>query len=165
MCFFFWLPKIQILAEFYRSIRMRTVKNSGSKKWLRATPQRRAMLECLEREDRPLSVEEIHEYSQKILPKIGLRTVYRNIRELVEAGQLLGVDYAGQPTRYERVTGRNRPHFICRKCDRSFYLEEDTELPVTYTSGGFKVEWAEVILYGLCGREDCKETTRLKMEA
>lgn len=121
------------------------------------------MLQSLKAADRPLSIEEILEEAKKILPRIGKRTVYRNVRELVLAGELVGIDYAGQPTRYEQVTGKNRPHFICRRCERAFYLDEEARIPDLETKATFRIEWAEVILYGVCRRTDCRNRAPLSL--
>ena len=103
--------------------------------------------------ERPLTPAEIHAKASKRLPGLGLATTYRQIRSLLEAGFLVGVDYPGQPTRYEWADGRQKIHFGCRSCNKLFALDkrfgfqepESPELP-----SGFQVEDGEWILYGLC---------------
>jgi Fur family ferric uptake transcriptional regulator len=118
---------------------------------IRQTRQREAILRTFETESRPLSAAEVHSLAITYYPKIGLRTVYRNIRELVQDGKLAGVDYPGQPLRYERVIDkRHKPHLICRHCRKVFDL--DIEVPEIQVKPpeGFIIEGDEVVFYGRC---------------
>ena len=119
---------------------------------IRSTCQRKAILEVLKNEARPLTVTEIYTLASKAAPRIGLRTVYRNIRELVEAGQMVGVAYPGQPPRYEIVVDRNhKPHFICGLCNKVFELDSNLEAKTTWGEiPGFVVEGTETVFYGRC---------------
>ena len=124
---------------------------------IRRTRQRDAILDALERAGRPLSPTELHDLAREMSPRIGLRTVYRNIRELVEEGRLAGIDYPGQPLRYEKVTeDGHRAHLICRLCSKVFDLPGDPP-KVTYDSPeGFVIQGDEVVFYGHCATpENC----------
>jgi len=78
---------------------------------IRKTRQREALLHALSEAGRPLSATELHVLAVKHTPRIGLRTVYRNIRELVSEGKLMGVDFPGQPLRYAQVSrAGHHPH-------------------------------------------------------
>ena len=122
---------------------------------IRKTRQREAILSAIEEAGRPLTVEEIHAQGRKKSPRLGLRTVYRQIRGMVSEGALVGLDYPGQPTRYEQVDGRHHPHFICSRCRKMYDFE--MEAPnVSYTPPpGFTILGEEVIFYGTC--PDCAE--------
>lgn len=119
---------------------------------IRNTRQRKAILGVLRSEARPLTVVEIHALAVKEAPRIGLRTVYRNIRELVEDGQMVCVAYPGQPPRYEVVGDtRARPHLICGVCGKVFDL--DPKYAATTTHGeipGFVIDGTETVYYGHC---------------
>ncbi|MFA5258245.1 MAG: transcriptional repressor [Opitutales bacterium] len=124
---------------------------------IRSTRQRKAILAVLQAEARPLTVNEIFQLALREAPGIGLRTVYRNIREMVDLVRVVGVDYPGQPPRYELVVGdRNqRPHFICCVCNKVFKLEPGREdQPSTRVIPGFIVEGTETIYYGRCTDEE-----------
>jgi Fur family transcriptional regulator, ferric uptake regulator len=122
---------------------------------IRQTRQRVAIHEALEEAGRPLSPQELHSLAQTRLPGLGLRTVYRQIREMVAAGELVGVDYPGQPLRYERVTGRHVAHFICRQCERIFSFDQQVpDVPVT-PPPTFEVKGQETIFFGQ-GRGLCE---------
>ncbi|MDP0498955.1 MAG: transcriptional repressor [Verrucomicrobiota bacterium JB022] len=117
---------------------------------IRQTRQRAAIEQVLREAGRPLSPNEIHEMAVKLLPGLGLRTVYRQIKDLSEAHLLLGVDYPGQPVRYELAMDGHIGHFICRDCDRVYYLQ--VEVPEVHIEEpeGFKITGQETIFYGVC---------------
>lgn len=118
----------------------------------RRTRQRDAIRDALKNARRPLSPQEILEAAESEVPSLGLATVYRNVKALVEEGWLHTVELPGAPDRYE-VAGRgHHHHFHCRECDRVYDVEgcpgPMDELPPS----GFEVESHEIILYGLCPR-------------
>lgn len=117
---------------------------------IRNTKQRQAILAAIEEAARPLTANEVHELGLQTSAKLGLRTVFRNLRELVEERRLVVVDYPGQPPRYEVVDGQHHTHFICHKCQKMYTFEEEAP-DVPYTAPpGFKITGEEVIFYGLC---------------
>lgn len=118
---------------------------------LRQTRQRTALRQALVEAGRPLSVEEMLESARRRVPGLGLRTVYRQVREMQEARELIGLDYPGQPVRYELPSPRGgHPHFICRACARVYDLPDDTP-PVPYAAPpGFVIDGEEVVFYGYC---------------
>lgn len=120
---------------------------------IRFTRQRRAIERAFAAEKRPLSPTEVFAAASRELPGIGLRTVYRQLRDMANQGIVVGVDYPGQPLRYEWVNHAHRTHFICRRCQRVFDLE--IEIPETEirVPEGFSLTGQETILYGSC--PDC----------
>ena len=66
-------------------------------------------------------------------------------------GEVVGVDYPGQPPRYEWADGQDKVHFSCRACNKLYALEDTTEdSPPAKAPKGFKVQGFEVMLYGTC---------------
>ena len=117
---------------------------------IRRTKQREVIETVFEREHRPLTPPEVFELAQIHLPSLGLRTVYRQIRALSEEGRIVGIDYPGQPLRYEWVRSGHHPHFICRGCERVFDLEmEVPDVDVT-PPPGFIINGQETVVYGYC---------------
>ena len=117
----------------------------------RQTPQRTAIRDAIDRADRPLSPREVLDQAREAVPRIGIATVYRNLKDLVEEGWLVTVDLPGEPPRYERAGKAHHHHFRCRACERVFevdgccFIGRDGNLP-----SGFQLERHEVILHGLC---------------
>lgn len=100
---------------------------------------------------RPLTPLEVHEWAVKKMPRLGIATTYRHLKTLSESHQVVGVDYPGQPPRYEWADGQDKVHFACRGCDKLFALEDTTEdTPPAKAPKGFKVQGFEVMLYGFC---------------
>lgn len=118
---------------------------------IRKTRQRQAVLQALQKAGRPLSIPEIHELGREHAPRLGLRTVYRIVHEMVVDRSLVGVDFPGQPLRYDLTRGgQHSPHLICRGCQQVFPVPVETpDIPYP-TKDGFQIDGHEVILYGLC---------------
>lgn len=90
----------------------------------RRTHQRAAIRSAIGEADRPLSPYEILSSAQEQAPGLGIATVYRNIRALVEEGWLRAVDLPGAPSRYG-VAGKGHHHHVhCRSCDRVFEVDD-----------------------------------------
>ncbi len=131
-----------------RHPRKRTVHPAVKSGVMRQTRQRGAIREALDAAGRPLTPQEIHEAAKAHYPQIGLRTVYRQVKELVDSGELVGIDYPGQPLRYEPVTRRHQAHFICRLCDKLFSFPHEVGDVPTPPEPRFRVTGQETIFYG-----------------
>ena len=116
----------------------------------RRTRQREAIRAAFAAADRPLSPEECLVLARREVPSLGLATVYRNIKRLVEAGTLRVVGLPGSPDRYEVAGKLHHHHFHCRDCGGVFEVPACPGELDTLAPGGFRVEAHEVILYGVC---------------
>ena len=118
------------------------------------TPQREAILGVLKDAGRPLTREEILQLGRQRIERLGSATVDRTIREMSEQFLLIGLEYPGQPKRYELPAGTEHPHFLCRKCERVFDLPVVMKVPEVKAPPGFKVTGGEVVYSGTC--PDCR---------
>jgi Fur family transcriptional regulator, ferric uptake regulator len=117
----------------------------------RTTQQGEIILKVIRSAGRPLTPLEIHQRATRKSPSIGIATTYRHLKNLGENQQVVGVDYPGQPPRYEWADGKDKVHFACRSCKKLFALEDTTEEnPPAKVPKGFEVQGFEVMLYGLC---------------
>ncbi|MHC4960338.1 MAG: Fur family transcriptional regulator [Planctomycetota bacterium] len=116
----------------------------------RATPQREAIRQAIEAADRPLSPQEILGLAQRDVPQLGIATVYRSVKALLEEGWVREVELPGAPSRYEVADKRHHHHFHCRQCDRVFDLHGCPPGVGGLAPQGFAVESHEIILYGVC---------------
>lgn len=114
------------------------------------TEQREVILSVLKEMDRPLTREEILTFGRERLPRLGIATVNRAIREMTEKLEIVGIEYPGQPRRYELPVDREHPHFICRICDRVFDLPAAMQLPPIEVPEGFLVTGGEIVYSGTC---------------
>ena len=129
----------------------RIAANSTQDRVKRNTLQGEVILSVIRSAGRPLTSLEIHERSIKAIPRLGIATTYRHIKNLCESQQVVGVDYPGQPPRYEWADGQDKVHFACRACDKLFALEDSTgEKAPAKAPKGFQVQGFEVMLYGIC---------------
>lgn len=87
-------------------------------KKLRETKQRKAIRTVLESNRHPLSAREIHEAAQKSIPSIGLATIYRNIKAMVEAGAIEQIELPNQITCYLLPREAKAPLLVCRESSR-----------------------------------------------
>jgi len=107
--------------------------------------------DVIEKAGRPLTPLEVHQLASQKIPRLGIATTYRHLRKLTEDQQVVGVDYPGQPPRYEWADGKDKVHFACRSCDKLFAMEDTSaDIPPAEAPEGFKVQGFEVMLYGLC---------------
>lgn len=118
----------------------------------RKTKQREAIVGSVASAEGPLSVAQIHEQASRELPGLGIATVYRAIKALLEEGEVVVVDLPGEEPRYEPAGRGHHHHFRCRVCEQTFDLgvcpvgiPQGTTLP-----GGYTVEDHSLTLYGRC---------------
>ncbi|WOO40128.1 transcriptional repressor [Rubellicoccus peritrichatus] len=119
---------------------------------VRHTKQRAAILDTLEAMNRPLSLDEIQVGARERCPGIGERTIFRNLKEMMDEYLLVRVFLPGKPTLYELPTGEHRPHFICRNCDQVFQLPGETpEVMSRYKAPPeFEIDGEDVVFFGRC---------------
>lgn len=119
---------------------------------IRRTRQRLAIEWALRSAGRPLVPTEIHQTACEEYPALGLRTVYRQIKDMAEEGLVVGVDYPGQPLRYEWVSSKEHAHFICRECRQVYDLEVEVPDVEVDVPEGFRLTGQETVFYGVCPR-------------
>jgi Fur family ferric uptake transcriptional regulator len=118
----------------------------------RQTRQRETIVTVIREANRPVSPQEILDLAAKRLPRLGVATVYRAIRQLVAEGELTPVGIPGEAPRYEPAGKAHHHHFHCRKCDRVFEMDGCPGPLQAMAPKGFKVEGHDILLYGLCDR-------------
>ncbi|MFY9719632.1 MAG: transcriptional repressor [Candidatus Cybelea sp.] len=116
----------------------------------RKSKRRDALVEVLERAERPLSIGELLEAASKRIDGLGIATVYRAVGALLEDGRIEAVEIPGEPTRYERADKGHHHHFQCEKCDRVFDVAGCLENLRKLAPPKFRVREHAVTLYGLC---------------
>jgi len=116
----------------------------------RKTRQRDAVCGVFERESRPLSPLEVLQEAQRELPTLGIATVYRHLRSLVEEEWLQLVELPGVPPRYERAGKHHHHHFHCHGCGKVYELEGCTGGFASLVPDGFELESHTMVLHGRC---------------
>lgn len=73
----------------------------------RHTRQRQAVVDALARSGQALSPQDLLEHAKADVPSLNLSTVYRQIKGLQDAGQIVRVELPGQPPRFEIMASAN----------------------------------------------------------
>ena len=129
----------------------------------RSTRQRIAIREALEAARRPLLPQEVLEAARATVPALGLATVYRTLKGLLDEGEIQAVALPGDNVRYEsRVDhgDHHHHHFQCVTCLRVYDIEACPGDMGRYVPPGFSVERQELTLYGRCATCTAKRPTR-----
>jgi Fur family ferric uptake transcriptional regulator len=118
----------------------------------RKTNQRQAILASIEGAGRPLTVQEIHDLAAQQSENLGIATVYRTIKLLIESERIKTVSLPDGEARYERAGLGHHHHFQCLECQEVVDLEH---CPISIPRGttfpdGYVVDYHEITLYGTC---------------
>ena len=116
----------------------------------RNTRQRDAIRGAFEQTRRPLSPRECLELARRTVPDLGIATVYRNIKLLIEDGWLRVVELPGGRDRFEMADTHHHHHFLCRVCDGVFEVEACPGGFAELAPDGFSTEGHDLILFGVC---------------
>jgi Fur family ferric uptake transcriptional regulator len=115
----------------------------------RKTRQRDAIREVFTSASRPLRPQEVVAVAQRSLPSLGIATVYRALKQLLDEGWLASVRIAGR-TRYELAEGGHHHHFHCLDCDRTFNILGCAGNVQKLAPSGFVIASHELTLSGTC---------------
>lgn len=118
---------------------------------MRYSRQREALVNMLHSVDTHPDAEEIYTILRKEFPNISLGTVYRNLRQLVEMGDVVEI----QCGEYSRFDGdiSNHHHMYCSSCKRLYDVPKNrVNLSVDYIDG-FSIKDCTLIINGIC--KDC----------
>ncbi|MAH13827.1 MAG: hypothetical protein CMO33_08850 [Verrucomicrobia bacterium] len=125
----------------------------------RLTSPRRAILELMAEESRPLAAEDIRKQVERQNP-CDLATVYRNMDTCLDAGIVQKCMLENGKILFELVGEHDHHHhIICRKCERTerINLCLADEMEEIATSLGFTEVDHVMELYGVCG--DCRKAS------
>ncbi|AVX19855.1 MAG: Fur family transcriptional regulator [Bacillota bacterium] len=125
-------------------------------KQTRMTRQKKIILEVLRSTRSHPTADWIYMEARKQIPNLSLGTVYRNLNQLAEMGEILELNYGSS---FSRFDGNPVPHYhlVCENCGRVY----DLELPVMHqleTSAaavsGAEIRGHRLEFYGICNH--CK---------
>ncbi len=118
-------------------------------KSLRSTRQRNAIKNAFSKTGRPLGPKEILDIASADVQNLGIATVYRNIKTMLEQHDLMSVEVPGQPSRYYLPMAEKHPLFLCSKTNRAFFLDpKSVKVQLTNLPKHFHVNHSEVIVHG-----------------
>ena len=123
----------------------------------RNTIQRKLVLEAVNRLKSHATAEEVYDEVVREYPHISRGTVYRNLKQLSEAGEIRKLEVPGGADRYDHRTFSHY-HVRCMKCGRVFDVEMDyiEHLEqVIRDDHGFIISGHDIMFRGIC--PDCRE--------
>jgi len=131
-----------------------------NKKVFRDTKQRHAIKRALDSAGRPLGPKEILALASKEVPNLGIATVYRNIKTMVEKEELQAVDLPGQAPRYQTPNDKEPHLFMDTKTDSVYNIEPnlsgvDLKLPPEFNLQSF-----QIIAYGTVAKKKRAKSTK-----
>lgn len=115
----------------------------------RETKQRHAIRKAFEIADRPLGPKEVLDIASKEVGNLGIATVYRNIKTMVDQGTLETINLPGEPPRYDlpRTKADNCSLIMCKKTNRVFHGKQDVHIELPKIPG-FNIKNYQIIFYG-----------------
>lgn len=121
---------------------------------LKRTRQREVILRVLQKTHAHPSVVWIYDAVRKEIPNISLATVYRNLKLLLEQGQISELELNGNLSRFDVRTDLHE-HLWCEKCNRIFDFDINPEVSKELESQitpktGFRISSHFLVFHGIC---------------
>lgn len=125
------------------------------------TKQKKIILEILRSTKNHPTADWIYEQAKHLIPDLSLGTVYRNLNQLKENGEILELNYGSS---YSRFDGNplNHYHFHCLECGRVY----DLNIPLHINTEEFKsdLDGHEITSHRLEFYGTCRECRSNKQE-
>jgi len=131
---------------------------------LRMTNQREIILRELVASGQHLTADELYDIVKKIMPRISLATVYRNLEILSEAGLIGKLEISGRQKRFDYDPSEH-DHIYCVDCHRVDNLELDRESinkEEFRAVGGYSVTGYRLEIVGIC--PECQKKIKRERE-
>jgi Fur family ferric uptake transcriptional regulator len=121
----------------------------------RRAVQQEVVHEILRNSARPLLPADILRIAEGLGQRLGVATVYRALRALLDAREIVSVFIQDGPARYELVESGHHHHFLCQRCRTVFDISGclGREAFAGMVPDDFLMEGHELTLHGLCA--DC----------
>lgn len=120
------------------------------KKEKRRTQQQSLIRGLFQHTERPLSAQELLDAAVSIQPGIGIATVYRGIKTLLDDNFIIPVEIPGTTPRYEKPGVRHHHHFLCKKCDKVYTVGGCPGHLEKLIPPGFVMDSHKIVLEGSC---------------
>jgi Fur family peroxide stress response transcriptional regulator len=123
----------------------------------RKSSQRDAILRVVKNTNSHPGADWIYEQVKKEIPNISMGTIYRNLRLLVNTGEVKEINIPGIPSRFDGSTNDHH-HLLCENCGRIFDLDESIDFDMKariFKKTGFKTKVQHLKFIGLCA--DCQK--------
>ncbi len=125
----------------------------------RLTPQRRVILEALERVRHHTTAEDMARRVAERIGGVDVSTVYRTLELLESQGLVTHTHFDDGVTRWHLASAERHQHLVCRSCGEEQELALATLAPAARRireKFGFEADMAHFAIAGLCAR--CRAT-------
>lgn len=114
------------------------------------TRQRDAIWEVIHGSSLPLTAEAIWETAADKVKGLGIATVYRALKQMVEEDQVRHIEIAGAPPHYESSAKHHHHFFLCEQCKQVFDVIGCLRGIPNLLPKGCRMKRHEIIIYGDC---------------
>ena len=128
----------------------------------RLTRQKATILEILRSVDSHPTAEWVYQEARKKIPSLSLGTVYRNLNQLRDNGEIIELSYGSSQSRFDGKQD-NHYHFRCLGCGKIIDLPMPTIRSIdskARAAGDFTITGHRLEFYGLCA--GCKGAGAVK---
>jgi Fur family ferric uptake transcriptional regulator len=132
---------------------------------MRSSRQRELVLETVRSTFEHPTAEWIYKTVRKRLPRVGLGTIYRNLKALVEEGLIREVRRADEAVRYDGNTGEHY-HISCISCGRVSDLPVSVDRAIerrAHEATNYAIVGHAIEVQGVC--PGCQHAARSKRES
>ncbi len=129
---------------------------------LRMTNQREIVLRELQKSKRHLTADELYVIVKKVMPRISLATVYRNLEILSESGLIGKLEISGRQKRFDYDFSEHDHIYcvICHRIDNLDIAREDWNNEQFRSVGGYTITGYRLEIMGVC--PDCQKKQNKK---
>jgi len=127
----------------------------------RYSRQRQVILDTLRSVKTHPTASELYEQVRLEIPRISLGTVYRNLEQLVEYGEIQKLDHVGAQSRFDGISGFH-PHIQCSSCGRVDDVMKEEVLYPEIKKGnfqGYTIHGMRMEFIGIC--PSCRKAGRM----
>ncbi len=121
---------------------------------MRNTKQRAIIEEVLKEAGRPVNTTDIFILSSKKHKNIGIATIYRTLKKLLEENKIVTASIPGDTPYYEMAHKHHHHHFKCDKCGTVIDVEDclldEKKLKKSLLKSGLRLKNHDITLYGTC---------------
>lgn len=129
---------------------------------LRMTNQREIILRELIKSKQHLAADELYDIVKKIMPRISLATVYRNLEILSEAGLIRKLEISGRQKRFD-YDPSDHDHvycIICHRVDNLVIAHKGLSAGEFGAVAGYSITGYRLEIVGVC--PECQVTMEIK---
>jgi len=123
----------------------------------RKTIQKTMVLDAVKKLHNHATADEVYALVKQDYPNIGRATVYRNLAELCELGEISKREIPNSPDRYDHLT-TNHYHVKCAVCGKVYDVDmeymQDLEKQVE-NANGFLLTGHNIVFTGIC--QNCQK--------